>query len=52
VSEPTLDLEPLPDDLVLDTIAAVMHAHEWTADLLDVIAAMVRLSGREVGDLD
>jgi hypothetical protein len=40
------------DHVVLDRIAELMSGHEWSPDTLDDIAGLVRVSGRDVDDVD
>jgi hypothetical protein len=40
----------ISDERAMNAIAALMSGSEWSADTLDVIADMVRATGRTVAD--
>lgn len=42
--------QSISDSVALNEIAAEMSAGEWSADTLDVIADLVRRSGRTISD--
>lgn len=39
------------DSAALDRVAALMSGNEWDADTTDAVAAVVRSTGRHIGDV-
>ncbi len=43
--------EPLADDKALDRIAAILSGSSWDADCVDLIAQVVKFTGRKISDV-